>query len=158
MDGDAVMHHAWKPSLFKCLGSALSFLRKKRTLFNLPMCFYKIQVVFAIPYSMYTSLQETQALPIVSGFAEGFLSGLPSVALGTGVLTALNPLPTDGPSVGRDPRQNHLFVESQPSARSAPSEERAPSHLGCRPLCRRLRREAVGIDATCVERPLQGSR
>jgi hypothetical protein len=88
-------------------------------------------------------LQETQALPRVSGFAEGFLSGprqrisLPSAALGTEELTALNPLPTVGPSAGRDPRQNHLFAESQPSARSAPSEkERAPSHLGCRPLCR----------------------
>jgi hypothetical protein len=106
------------------------------------------------------TLQETQALPRVPGFAEGFLSGpLPSAALGTAVLTALRPLPRVGPSAGRDPRQNHLFAESEPSARSAPSEkERAPSHLGCRPLCRRLHREAVGTDATCAERPLQGSR
>jgi hypothetical protein len=114
-------------------------------------------------------LQETQALPRVSGrvsgFAEGFLSGprqrnsLPSAALGTEVLTALNPLLTVGPSAGWGARRNHLFAESQHSARSAPSEkERAPSHLGCHPLCRRPRREAVGTDATCAERPLLSSR
>jgi hypothetical protein len=75
-------------------------------------------------------------LPRVSGFAEGFLSGprqrisLPRAALCTEVLTTLHPLPTAGPSAGRDPRQNHLFAESQPSARRAPSEkERTPSHL-----------------------------
>jgi hypothetical protein len=80
-------------------------------------------------------------------------------ALGTSVLTALHPLPRVGPSAGRDPRHNHVFAESQPSARCAPSEkERAPSHLGCRPLCRRLRREAVGTDATCAEGPLLSSR
>jgi hypothetical protein len=80
-------------------------------------------------------------------------------ALGTSVLTALHPLPRVGPSAGRDPRHNHVFAESQPSARCAPSEkERERSHLGCRPLCRRLRREAVGTDATCAESPLQGSR
>jgi hypothetical protein len=84
-----------------------------------------------------------------SGFAEGFLTG-PRHRRTHGTKSFAD---------GRDPRQNHLFAESQPSARIAPSEkERAPSHLGCRPLCRRLRREAVGTDATCAESPLQGSR
>jgi hypothetical protein len=91
------------------------------------------------------SLQETQPLPRVPGFAEGFLSGprqrrkcLPRAALGTAVLTTLHHLPRVGPSAGCDSWHNHVFAERQPSARSAPSEkERAPSHLGCRPLCRR---------------------
>jgi hypothetical protein len=107
------------------------------------------------------SLQETQALPRVPGFAEGFLSGprqrksLPRAALGTAVLTRLHPLPRVGPSAGWDPRHNQIFAECQPSARCAPLEkEGAPSHLGCRPLCRRLRREAVGTNATCAECPL----
>jgi hypothetical protein len=79
-----------------------------------------------------------------SGFAEGFLTG-PRHRRTHGTKSFAD---------GRDPRQNHLFAESQPSARIAPSEkERAPSHLGCRPLCRRLRREAVGTDATCAESP-----
>jgi hypothetical protein len=88
------------------------------------------------------SLQETQALPRVYGFAEGFLSGprqrksLPSTALGTTILTTLQPLPRVGPSAGWDPRHNQVFAEGQRSARRAPSEkERAPSHyLGCCPL------------------------
>jgi hypothetical protein len=51
-----------------------------------------------------------------------------------------------------DPQHNQVFVEGQRSARMAPSEkERAPSHLGCRPLCWRLCRWAVGTDATCAE-------
>jgi hypothetical protein len=74
--------------------------------------------------------------------------------VGTAVLTALQPLPRVGPSAGWDPRHNQDFAKSHPSARSAPT----PSHLGCRPLCRRLRRETVGTDAPCDDRPLQGSQ
>jgi hypothetical protein len=68
-------------------------------------------------------------LPRVPGFAEGFLSGprqrksLPRAALGIAVLTALHPLSRVGPSAGRDPRHNNVFVESQPSTGSAPSEK-----------------------------------
>jgi hypothetical protein len=111
------------------------------------------------------SLQETQALPRVPGFAEGFLSGprkrksLLRAVLGTAALTALHPLPRVKPSAGLDPRHNQVFAESQPSARCALSEkERALSHLGCRPLCRRLHREAVGTNAICAESPLPCSR
>jgi hypothetical protein len=49
------------------------------------------------------TLQETQALPRVPGFAEGFLSGprqrksLSRAALDTTVFTALHPLPRVGP-------------------------------------------------------------
>jgi hypothetical protein len=92
-----------------------------------------------------SSLQETQALPRVYDFAEGFLSGprqrksLPRATLGTAILTTLQPLSRVGPSAGWDLQHNQVFAEGQRSARSAPSEkERAPSHLGCRPLCRRL--------------------
>jgi hypothetical protein len=104
------------------------------------------------------SLQETQALPRVYLVAESLLSGpqhriaLPRAALGTVALTALTPLPRVGPSAGRDPRHNQVFTEGQRSARMAPSEkERAPSHLGCRPPCRRLCRWAIDTDATCAE-------
>jgi hypothetical protein len=97
-------------------------------------------------------------LPRVYLFAERFLSGprhriaLPRAALGTAALTALPLLPRLGPSAGRDPRHNQVFAEGQHSARKAPSEkERAPSHLACRPLCRRLCHWAVGKDATCAE-------
>jgi hypothetical protein len=106
-----------------------------------------------------SSRQEIRAFPRVSDFTEGFLSdpwqrkSLPSAALGTTILTALQPLPRVGPSARWDPRHNQIFAEGQRSARSAPSEkERAPSHLDCRPLCRWLCREAVGTDATCAER------
>jgi hypothetical protein len=79
---------------------------------------------------------------------------LPSAALSTAILTALQPLPRVGPSAGWDHRHNQVFAEGQPSARSAPSEkERALSHLGCRPLCQRLCRRAVGTNAICAERP-----
>jgi hypothetical protein len=63
-------------------------------------------------------LQETQALPRVPDFAEGFLSGprqrksLRRAALGTAALTALHPLPRVGPSAGLDPRHNQVFAES----------------------------------------------
>jgi hypothetical protein len=64
------------------------------------------------------SLQETQALPRVPGFVEGFLSGprerksLPRAALSTAVLTALHPLPRVGPSAGWDPHNQALGKES----------------------------------------------
>jgi hypothetical protein len=90
---------------------------------------------------MLQALQETQALPRVPGFAEDFLSGprqkksLSSAALGTSILTALEPLSRVEPSAGWDLRHNQIFAEGQPSARSASSEKgRASSHLGCRPL------------------------
>jgi hypothetical protein len=67
--------------------------------------------------SSFQAIQETQALPRVLGFAEGFLLGpwqrksLPKAALGTTVLTALHPLPRVGPSAGREPRHNQVFAE-----------------------------------------------
>jgi hypothetical protein len=104
------------------------------------------------------SLPETQDLSRVYVFAEGFLSGprhnksLPRAALGTAILTALPPLPRVGPLAGWDPRHNQVFSEGQRSTWNAPSEkERVPSHLGCRPLCWRLCRWAVGTDSTCAE-------
>jgi hypothetical protein len=84
-----------------------------------------------------SSRQEIRAFPRVSDFTEGFLSdpwqrkSLPSAALGTTILTALQPLPRVGPSARWDPRHNQIFAEGQRSARSAPS---------------------VGTDATCAER------
>jgi hypothetical protein len=84
---------------------------------------------------------------------------LSSAALGTTILTTLQHLSRVGPSAGWDPRHNQDFAEGQPSARSVPSEKkRAPSHLGCRPLCRRLYCRAVGTDATCAESLLPCSR